>query len=136
MATPETFWERCDRRVEKFEVIVGVVRAGVSGSQDSGEEFVCFVAPNSERMEPEPPLVRRRRILFVGMRGLSVASKSNVTCFRSTLAAAQSQARAAVTATGIVRCSTDMILSITRHAVGRDATGPNNFALCTYHCDV
>ena len=68
MSATETFREGSDRSVEKFKMIIGVVRAGVPWSLDRGEEFVCFVAPHPERVISEPALVRRRSVLFVGMR--------------------------------------------------------------------
>ena len=75
---------------------------------------------------PKPRLYVGAASCFTEYESISVASKSNVTSSKSRPAAVHTFARAAATARTIARCSTDATACTARHAVGRDATGPNS----------
>ena len=47
------------------DVVGGGVRAGVPRPQGRGQELLTVVAPDADRVEPEPVLERRRRLLFL-----------------------------------------------------------------------
>ena len=49
---PIALGQGVDRLIEEFDMIVGVVRSGVAGTQHRREWFVRLVAPHTERVEP------------------------------------------------------------------------------------
>ena len=58
-----------DRVAEQVDVVLGVVGVRVPRPQPDREEFAGVVAPHPERMEPEPALEVRRRLLLLRVGG-------------------------------------------------------------------
>ncbi len=57
-----------DRVGEHLDVVGGGVRPGLPGAQHRGQELLRVVAPDAERVEPEGPLERGRRLLLLAVR--------------------------------------------------------------------
>jgi hypothetical protein len=110
---------------QQFDVIGGGVGPGVTWSQDPAQRFTGGVQERQQRVIPEPALVGRRGTLLVRMRGDERAVEVDHVEPRVTTGVPHLLA-AAARATAIRSSAALSTASRVRHAVGVDATAPNN----------
>ena len=114
-----------EREIQQREVVLGVVRAGVPGPEDPGQDLPP--AGHDQRVEPEPALVMPGRLLLLGVH----IDRGRVEVEDHPLGAAptaHARARAAALAARIPASSRSPTDSTTRRAVETDATSPNSDA--------
>jgi len=59
--------EGTDRLVQQLEVVIGVVRAGVTRTEHQRERLSGRVAPGAEGVKPVTAFIRRCGVLFLGV---------------------------------------------------------------------